>query len=168
MSEAPPEGGNTSGETPPADTEFKPITSQDDLNRVLADRIKREQAKFGDYKDMKAKAARLDEIEAANQSEAEKAAARLAEAESKAVEAERRALRFEIASEFQLTPEQAKKLVHVSSEEGIREIAEALAQKTALGKKTGNHVPREGSTPPASETPESQFARDVFGGSTQT
>ena len=65
MSEAPvaPEGGNPSGETPAAE-EFKPITSQDDLNRIIGERVKR--VKLVDYDDLKKKAAKLDEIEAAN------------------------------------------------------------------------------------------------------
>ena len=81
MSEAPatPEGGNPSGETPAAE-EFKPITSQDDLNRIIGERVKR--AKPADYDDLKKKAAKLDEIEAANQTEAEKAAKRLADLEA--------------------------------------------------------------------------------------
>jgi hypothetical protein len=83
MSEAPvtTEGGNESGETPTAD-EFKAITSQDDLNKVINERLTRERAKFADYKDVKAKAAKLDEIEQANQTEAEKAAKRVAELEA--------------------------------------------------------------------------------------
>lgn len=74
MSQATPEGGeNTpSGETPAAD-EFKAITSQDELNAAIKDRLDRERAKFKDYGDLKAKAAKLDEIEAANASELEKA-----------------------------------------------------------------------------------------------
>src|SRR5690242_15402557 len=81
MSEASLEGGNTSGETPAAD-EFKAITSQDDLNKIIDARLKREREKFSDYKDLKAKAAKLDEFEQANQTEAEKAAKRIAELEA--------------------------------------------------------------------------------------
>lgn len=64
----PPNGGN-----PPASTGFQPITSQDALNALVAERVNREKAKFADYSDVKAKAKRLDDIEAANATELEKA-----------------------------------------------------------------------------------------------
>lgn len=57
--------GGGSGNEPagePAD-QFKPITSQADLDRMVQDRIARERAKFADYDDLKAKAGKLDELE---------------------------------------------------------------------------------------------------------
>lgn len=48
--------------------------SQADLDRVVAERLAREQRKYGNYEDLKAKAARLDEMEAANATDIEKAA----------------------------------------------------------------------------------------------
>lgn len=116
MSEAATEAGNKSGETATAD-EFKPITSQDDLNTVVKDRLERERAKFKDYGDLKAKAEKFDEIQAASQTEQEKAAEALSGAERRATEAEARALRLEIAAEKGLTPAQAKRLVGSSREE---------------------------------------------------
>lgn len=47
--------------------------SQDDLDRIVKDRLARQKSQFADYEDLKAKAARLDEVEAANLSELEKA-----------------------------------------------------------------------------------------------
>src|SRR5690606_21944089 len=111
------EGGNNSGSTPPADGGFKPITSQEELNRVLKDRLDRERAKFADYAELKAKAAKLDEIEEANKSEAEKVAERLAKAEAAAREAEARALRREIALEHGLSKEDAALLDAVTDED---------------------------------------------------
>lgn len=56
-------GGEKTGEpTPPPGTEFKPITSQDDLNKIISERIKRERGKFADYEDLKAKASRLSTL----------------------------------------------------------------------------------------------------------
>ena len=55
-------------------TEETPKTfTQEELDRVVADRIKRERAKYEGFEDFKAKAERLDEIEAANKTELEKA-----------------------------------------------------------------------------------------------
>ena len=61
------DGNNTSGATSAAGDEFKPITSQDELNRIIGERVKR--AKPADYDELRSKAARLEEIEQANQSE---------------------------------------------------------------------------------------------------
>lgn len=62
--------GGESGATPPAN-DFQPITSQDELNRIIGDRVKR--AKPADYDDLKAKAEKFDQLEAANKTEIEKA-----------------------------------------------------------------------------------------------
>lgn len=72
--EEPTATGGNSGYTPPA--------SQADLDKIIADRLSRERAKFGDYEDLKTKAAEYDKVVAANQTEAEKQAARLAELEA--------------------------------------------------------------------------------------
>jgi hypothetical protein len=58
------EGGESSGTT---------TFSQEDVDRVVSERLARERAKFADYNDLKSKAKRLAEIEDANRSETEKA-----------------------------------------------------------------------------------------------
>lgn len=68
---------------------FEAITSQEDFDRAIQKRIARERAGFADYDDLKAKADRLAEIEAANQTEAEKVQARLDAAEKRATDLER-------------------------------------------------------------------------------
>lgn len=146
MSEAAPEGGNTSGETPAAD-EFTPITSQDDLNKVVADRVARERAKYADYKDLKAKAAKLDEFEQANQTEAEKAAARVAELESELNAVRSETTRLRIASEHGITDaDDIALFLTGTDEETLTKQAKRLADRDADRKKHGNHVPREGAT----------------------
>lgn len=47
--------------------------TQAEVDAIVGDRLKRERAKHADYSELKAKAARLDEIEAASKSELEKA-----------------------------------------------------------------------------------------------
>ena len=162
MSEAAPEGGNDSGETPAAD-EFQPITSQDDLNKVIDDRLKRERAKYVDYKDLKAKATRLDELEAANQTEAEKAAKRVADLEAELNSVRSESLRLRIATEHGITDaDDIALFLTGTDEETLTRQATRLADRTADRKKNGNHVPREGasSAPEASE--ERRFVRDFF------
>ena len=70
--------------------EFQPITSQEDLNKIVQSRIARERSKFEDYDDLKAKAEKLAEIEEANKTEAEKQAERFAEMERENSELKRK------------------------------------------------------------------------------
>jgi len=59
-------GGGAGGEPPKTFT-------QAELERIIGERLGKERAKYADYEDLKTKAARLEEIEAANRSEQEKA-----------------------------------------------------------------------------------------------
>ncbi len=77
---------------------FEAITSQEDFDRAIQKRIARERAGFADYDDLKARAAKLTEIEAANQTEAEKVQARLEAAEKRASELEAKALKSDVAA----------------------------------------------------------------------
>ena len=163
MSEAPatPEGGNPSGETPAAE-EFKPITSQDDLNRIIGERVKR--AKPADYDDLKKKAAKLDEIEAANQTEAEKAAKRLADLEAELSTTRRDSLRIKIASANGITDaEDIDLFLTGTDEETLTKQAKRLAERTADRKKS-HVVPGEGKTPSSNSGDDGmrEFARGLF------
>lgn len=61
------------GNTPDGDGETKTFT-QAEVNAIVKDQAKRRvDSKYGDYDDLKAKAAKLDEIEAASASDLEKA-----------------------------------------------------------------------------------------------
>lgn len=90
-------GSTTRGDAPAAD-EFKPISSQEELNAVLKDRLDRERAKFKDYPDLKAKAAKLNEIEEAQKGELQKAIERAEAAERRASAAEFNSRRSKIAA----------------------------------------------------------------------
>lgn len=69
---------------------FTPPATQADLDRIIADRLSRERAKFADYDDLKAKAAEHDKAVEASKTEAQKAADRLAALESQVTEYETR------------------------------------------------------------------------------
>lgn len=56
-------------------TEVKTFT-QDELNAIVADRLDRERKKYEGFEDLKAKAEKFDEIEAANKTELQKATER--------------------------------------------------------------------------------------------
>lgn len=94
------DAGDTTTETAAADEKpFAAPQSQEELNKIIEARLARERAKFADYNELKTAAERLAEIEAANKSEAEKTAERLAAAEKRAAELEVQALRAEVANE---------------------------------------------------------------------
>lgn len=165
MSDATTEGGTTEGgETPPAE-EFKAITSQDDLNKVISERVARERAKYADYKDIKAKAAKLDEIETANQTEAEKAAKRVAELEAELNTTRRDGLRLKIASSHGITDaDDIDLFLTGSDEETLTRQAKRLADRETERKTKNNVVTREGHNPPSSEGEGLETVRALFGG----
>lgn len=69
-------------------SEFAPITTQADLDRIIGDRLARERSKYGDYDELKAKAAQFDDLEEAKKTELEKVQAKLAKAEAKVADFE--------------------------------------------------------------------------------
>lgn len=71
------------GDAPEGGGGFTPIATQDELDRRVGERLARERAKFADYDELKAKAAKLDEVEAANKSELQKAQDAIAERDAK-------------------------------------------------------------------------------------
>lgn len=70
------------GEESNTDT-FTPPATQADLDRIVEQRLSRERAKYADYDDLKAKAAKLDEADAAAKSELQKALDAVAERDAK-------------------------------------------------------------------------------------
>jgi hypothetical protein len=63
---------------PPGDKTF----TQAQLDKIVSDRLKRQKEQFRDYEDLKSKASKFDELDAANKSDLEKANERAAEAEA--------------------------------------------------------------------------------------
>lgn len=168
------QGGSStpSGETPAAN-EFKPISSQEELNAALKDRLDRERAKFKDYNDLKAKAAKLDEIEQANLSELEKANGRTAAAESERDAAKQAASRIRKAVQYGLSMEIADEFLTGADEETLdaqaKRLSDLMAEKASAEadrKKNNPIVPKEGTstkTGTTTEEDELEFARNFFG-----
>ncbi|AEK07757.1 scaffolding protein [Mycobacterium phage Avani] len=167
------QGGNNSGETPAAN-EFKAITSQEELNAALKERLDRERSKFKDYNDLKAKAAKLDEIEQANLSELEKANGRITAAESERDTAKAEALRLRIAVTHGISLEDADLFLTGTDEETLTAQAKRLADRAAEQanaeaerKKKHPNVPKEGTSTNSGTTQEEEdlaFARTFFSG----
>lgn len=155
--------GNSGNTSPAPQPEFIPIQSQDDLNKIIKERIDRERAKYADYADVKAKAAQLDRIAEANKTEAQKTADRISQLEAEVHATRLGATRFQIAAEFGLSETQVATLAHVASEEGMREIAAAYKADATDRQQRSNVVPREGQTPSSGANEDRAFTRELFG-----
>lgn len=131
-------------------------------SKQLAERLER--AKPGDYDDLKAKAARLDEIEAASKSDLEKATEQAAVAERDRDDARAEALRLRVAVEHGIGLEDADLFLTGRDEETLRQQAKRLSDRTAETKRNGNVVPGEGRRSTAAEGDDLAFARAIFGG----
>ena len=77
---------------------FTAPASQEDLDRIIGERLARERSKFADYTDLKAKAEQFDALEEKNKTELQKALDRAASAEALAAEATKVSLRSEVAA----------------------------------------------------------------------
>lgn len=64
--------------TVPTQEEVTRTFSQDEVNAIVGKRLAEEKVKYADYEDLKAKAAKFDEVEEANKSELQKATERAA------------------------------------------------------------------------------------------
>jgi hypothetical protein len=108
-------------------------------------------------------AKRLAEIEEAQKSEADKATERLTQAEKRAVEAEAKALRREVALDHKLSKEDAELLDALTDEDAMRRLAERLATASEDMHKNGNRVPREGQHSSIKTDPKRDFVRGLTG-----
>ena len=118
--------------------EFKAITTQEELNRIIEERLSRERAKYADYEALKADSAalrelqgkKLDEQVTALTGQLQKAQGDLSAMQTRAETAERSLLRSRIAREKNLPAELADRLTG-DDETALRADAEALAKLIA-------------------------------------
>lgn len=151
------DGGNKN------DSGFTPPASQEELNKIIEKRLERERSKFGDYDDLKAKAAKLDDIEAANKSELEKANEAKTAAEQAAEQAKSEALRWKVAAKHGISDEDAELFLTGTDEQTLTKQAERLADRKPP---RSNHVRREGSTTKPEQDQMREFTRQLFGAQT--
>jgi len=157
------QGGNSGNYTPPA--------SQEDLDRIVSDRLARERAKYADYDELKTK---VTEFEQQGLSEVEKATQRATEAaaEAGATKAELTQLRVALNHGFVVqdektgaftVDEKAVNLLGTGTEEELTARAKDIAElrKANNGQQGGgggfSHGPRSGS-------PASSMNDLLFGG----
>lgn len=158
---------NTTTESGAAQTAADPSEGQEaeksftqaEVDRIIADRLKRE-----DVKGLKAKAAEYDKLAEAQKTAEQKAADAQKAAEARASEAEAKAIRYQVAADNQISKADADLFLTGTDEDTITAQAKRLLERDADRKKQGNYVPNEGKTPknPSKDDPMREFARGLF------
>lgn len=118
---------DTANAAPDASSESNSETTtftQQQVNDLIAREKGKIQAKYEGHEDLKAKAARLDELEAANATEVEKANKKVTTEKERADAAEAKLLRFEVAAEKEVPADYLDLLVG-----NTRDELEAKAEK---------------------------------------
>lgn len=136
-------------ETPPEGDTFVAPTNQEEFDRMVGARLARERAKFADYEDLKAKASKFDEVDAASKSELQKAQDAIAERDRQLTDlpkvARQQAIRFASLASQQgfLDPEDA--LVFIDADLGDEDAVKAALED--LAKRKPHLVRQETKTP---------------------
>lgn len=129
--------------------------TQADVDRIVADRLKREReqvkSKYADYDDLKKKA------------EGSKSAdEKIAELEQQITKANTEALQRRIQAKYGISDEDADLFLTASDEETLETAAKRLAERDADSKKSGNTSPRAGRSPQKQSTdPKREFLRSL-------
>lgn len=156
MSETPPAPAPTPAGPKGAEGEPAQLPDDHPLVKTLA-------AQKDEIKTLRAKAHRLDEIEDAQKSEAQKAVERIAELEQQTAAARSDALRFKVAAKYGIGDEDADLFLMGADEATLTRQAERLAGRSDASK-TRLRVPREGTPPGAPKVDEERAAaRKLFG-----
>lgn len=170
MPEQAPDGTDTGGSTSTATDTFTPITSQEELDKALGPRLERERSKFGDYKDLKAKASKYDELEQASKSDLEKANDRAAKAEAEvgtlpALVAA--ALREHLVALHEISKDDAELFLTATDPELLTKQVNGLIGRAGAAVETarnnGNRVTREGTNSQPGDDPLRSFTAGLFG-----
>jgi hypothetical protein len=156
-----PNDGGNSGYTPPA--------TQEELNRIINERVQRERSKYADYKDLQTAAAELQQIRDQGKSAEQRAAEREAAAQAEVAKVPgmvAEALRAHLVTLHEISAEDAELFLTASEPELLLKQVQRLTDRNAQQKKPGNHAPREGNNPPRqpSDDPMRDFARSLFSG----
>lgn len=152
---------DTKTDKPKGESEFTAITTQEQFDQAVGDRVRREKAKFADYEDLKAKAAQFDVAATAQQTAEEANNARLAKVEKDLNDQRVDNLRLRAASKAGL-PDGYHEFLTGTTEEILADQAERLL---GLGKgalSQGGVVTDEGSTKVPDKTdPKRAFLAEI-------
>ena len=140
---------------PPAEGGEQSFT-QADVDRIVADRLKREReatkTKYADYDELKAKA-----------EGAKTAEERISELEKSIEAATREAMRRRVQAAHGISDEDADLFLTGTDEESLKAQAKRLADRDAERKRKNNVSPREGTNPDGKNTDAMrEFTRNLF------
>lgn len=157
------EGGDGDGGTE-AGKEFKPITSQADLDRIVGTRVERTKAQFADYDDLKTKAAEFDKVTEASKSEAQKQAEALAAAQKELDRYKTREQTSAWAKEIVKGSPVPPSALRGSTREELQAHFEELKPLVTQGRRAPI-IPTQGDTPSGTVLDgEREAVRTLFGG----
>ncbi|MGO3147091.1 MAG: hypothetical protein ACTIJ6_05360 [Leucobacter sp.] len=128
-------GGEGQGFTPPA--------TQEELNRIISDRIDRERKKFADYDDLKQKASEFDQLSESKKSDEQKTNDRISALESELTNARFAAERARIQAKHSISDTDAELFLTATDTEKLEAQAKALADRVSDRKKNGPVVPAQ-------------------------
>lgn len=161
------EGGTTSTAT---DDTFTPITSQEELDKVIGPRLERERSKYADYRDLKTKASKYDELEQASKTDLERANDRATKAEAAVAELPAQvsaALRTHLVALHEISADDAELFLTATDPDLLVKQVNGLIGRAGAAveaaRKNGNRVPREGTNPSAAASDERTAVRELFG-----
>lgn len=154
---------------------FKPITSQEQLNATIAERIKRAEAKavepFSDYDDLKAKADKYDAGQDAAKSAEDKAAEQVAKMQKQIddltgtlTQSQSEASKARIQAKYKLSDEDASLFLTATDSDALEAQAKALAERLADRNKRAPYVPEQTTHTDPPENEGAGFARRLFSG----
>lgn len=148
-----PEDSGTENESGEGESRSREYT-QAEIDEIVAKRVARVRKQYGDYEDMKKKAAKLDEIEAANKSELEKLTERNQQLAAQLAEREHAAL-IQAACIKHGVPADYMDLVTGTDEDSIDKAAEKVARlASASAKPPKGPSGTEGQHPQSNGTPD--------------
>lgn len=154
-----PAGETTETQPQPETGPFEAVTSQEDLDRIVGQRLARERAKYADYDDLKAKADQFTQLENANKTELQKATERAEQLAKENATLQATALRASVAA-AKGVPEN---LLSGGTKEEIEAAADALLAFRGT-KQTAPVVPAQGKAPSKiTGDPNRETARKLFG-----
>ena len=130
----------------PKPDEGKTFT-QADVDRIVQERLAKEKGKYADYDELKAKAAKVDELETSKKSDLDKLTEQIEGLKKSQTETEARALRAEVATAKGLNAAQAKRLAGTTREE-LEADADEIIEAFPVSKEPDSNKPSPPSRQP--------------------
>ena len=138
---------------------FTPITTQEELDKVIGARLAREREKFADYDDLKAAASKL-----ADYDDLKAAASKLADAEARLAQIDAQAALDKIRNDVAQEAGVPAGLLRGSTKDELAAHASALAE-ALKARPSVPVIPTQGATPSVSDADSARraFAQELFG-----